>query len=264
MILLIDAGNSRIKWGWCQDQHLQDTGAASHRGVALEALCNTLWGEHKAPQLILASNVAGKNFGNALSAWLHARWGIGPEWLIPRRKACGVTNAYTHPQHLGADRWAALIGARADYPGALCVVDCGTAVTLDAVNTAGHHLGGLIMPGSTLMERALIAETNSLGSALQRPPSPPTLLAGDTVGAVRGGAAYAQVALIERVCADLHVELQMPVTLIMSGGGAVDLLPLFTVPYRHEPDLVLKGLARLAQESAALRRRRVASKPEIA
>ena len=159
-----------------------------------------------------------------------------------------MINAYVEPQRLGSDRWAALIGAHAAVSGPLCVVDCGSAVTLDALDVKGQHLGGLIIPGLDMMRGALINNTSGIHEqALARGEGEVSVLARDTQGAVTGGVLYTLIAVIDRVTADLAADLQSPLTRVITGGDAERLLPLLAGPYRHEPELVLQGLAIVAE-----------------
>ena len=138
---------------------------------------------------------------------------------------------------------AALIGARSLSAEAACVVDCGTAVTADALSAHGEHLGGLILPGLVLMRHSLLA-----GTADVRPSGAAdvALLARNTAGAVLAGTLYALVAAVDRIAADVSAEIDGKVELFLTGGDAALLLPLLGRRWRHEPELVLRGLAVLA------------------
>ena len=164
---------------------------------------------------------------------------------MPRRSSYGVSNAYTSPERLGADRWATLVAAHHLYPGPSCVVDCGTAVTIDAVAGTGEHLGGLILPGLTMMRQALVENTQGIGRVATGDVS---LLARNTDDGVTAGTLYALVAALDRIVADVAAELDGEVALLLTGGDAGMLLPLLQDSWQHEPDLVLQGLAVIAGE----------------
>ncbi len=250
MILLVDIGNSRMKWALRTESEWRMQGAATYKDAELGEVFSANWAALPVPQRVLVANVAGKNMAAALRTWVKSAWGLEAELLIPRRKACGVTNAYVEPQRLGADRWAALIGARRAVSGNVCVVDCGTAVTLDALDTKGQHLGGLIIPGLAMMRQALIQNTDGIPEQTVLPgDGKVSVLARDTQGAVNGGALYTLIAVIDRVTADLAADLQTPLTRVICGGDAKRLLPLLAGSYRHEPDLVLHGLAVIAESA---------------
>lgn len=250
MILLVDIGNSRMKWALYAGTEWHMPGAATHKDAVLTEVFAAAWAALPAPRRILVANVAGKNMAAALHTWVESAWGLDVEFVTPRRKACGVTNAYVEPQRLGADRWAALIGARKAVPGNVCVVDCGTAVTLDALDAKGQHLGGLIIPGLAMMRQALIQNTGGIPEQAVLPgDGKVSVLARDTQGAVNGGALYTLIAVIDRVTADLAADLQAPLSRVICGGDAERLLPLLAGSYRHEPDLVLHGLAVIAESA---------------
>jgi type III pantothenate kinase len=248
MILLVDIGNSRIKWALSDGAIFQAQGDAPHQGTHVAEAFSAAWGTLTAPRRVLVANVAGKAMAAALRAWVTAAWGLEVEFLVPRRKACGVTNAYVEPQRLGADRWSALIGAHKRVPGNVCVIDCGSAVTFDALDAKGQHLGGLIIPGLAMMHNALIQNTDGISKqAMAKGDSKVSVLARDTQGAVTGGAFYALIAVIDRVTADLAADLQAPLARVICGGDAERLLGLLAENYRHEPDLVLHGLSIIAE-----------------
>ncbi len=248
MILLVDIGNSRIKWALSESAIFQAQGIATYQGTPLADVFTATWGTLTPPSRVLAANVAGKAMAAALRTWVDTTWGLDVEFLIPRRKACGVTNAYVEPPRLGADRWAALIGAHARVPGNVCVIDCGSAVTIDALDAKGQHLGGLIIPGLTMMHNALIQNTGGISEqAMAKGDNKVSVLARDTQGAVTGGALYTLIAVIDRVTADLAADMQAPLARVICGGDAERLLNLLAENYRYEPDLVLHGLAIIAE-----------------
>jgi len=250
--LLVDIGNSRIKWASLVRGKLGHHGNAE-RGqdpTTLAADLEQHWRKIKKPAAVMVSNVAGSGYADALTAWCSQHWEVEPRFVVATTNACDVTNAYTLPERLGADRWAALIAAHNLSTGPACVIDAGTAVTIDVLNANGVHQGGLIIPGLAIMRRALLENTEALQPATETPASGDvSLLARDTQDGVNGGTLYALVAVIDRVVADVRTELGSEMTRIMTGGDAETLLPLLAGNYHHHPDLVLKGLAALTEES---------------
>ena len=157
-MLLLDVGNSRCKWALVRD------GAWVHHGVA----GNTEWSALRqafsalpTPGRILVSNVAGEAMAQRLRA-VCAAWQCPLEFMTARAELCGVRNSYQQPERLGSDRWAALIAAWNLVRGACLVVNCGTATTVDALSAQGEFLGGLILPGVSLMQRSLATNTAQL------------------------------------------------------------------------------------------------------
>lgn len=240
--LLFDIGNSRIKWGFLREGVIRGAGGAAHGECPPDDLI-AVWGER--PARLVVSNVRGEEFAATLTACTLNAWNLRPEFITPSRQAFGVTNTYRDAEKLGADRWAALIAAHHLHPGTACIVDCGTAITIDALSAEGKHLGGLILPGLTTMRKALSSQTATLPMALEQQVSALTPLAQDTRQAILQGTLYAAVAAIERVRADLSSRFAIQSWLI-TGGDAAQLLPLLGVTFRHEPDLVLQGLAIIA------------------
>lgn len=241
--LLFDIGNSRVKWAWLEGARLHDHGSAPREQFDVHALA-----EPASPlSRIVASNVAGQAYAARLTDAVKKRWDMMPEFIVAEARGNGVTNAYHDPQKLGADRWAALIGARHLSAGACCVVDCGTAVTVDVLDQDGQHLGGVIMPGLHLMRHALletaqIAYTPGAHESAHLAP-----FARDTQEAVNYGTLYAVIAGIERVVSDAVTTVGGDMSRFITGGDAPRLLPLLGAGYRHEPHLVLQGLARIAR-----------------
>ncbi|WP_414450913.1 type III pantothenate kinase [Burkholderia sp. 22PA0099] len=275
LALLVDAGNSRIKWALADAggrivataafDHASEADTTSEATVAapVDAAAIPAWPGHPAPRGAWVSNVAGAALGARIDALIEARWPGLPRTRVAAREAqCGVTNGYATPSQLGSDRWCGLIGARAAYPGeALLIATFGTATTLESLNADGHFTGGLIAPGWALMMRALGQHTaqlptlstdtaqrlvGELGSAPGRLP-----FAVDTAHSLSAGCLYAQAGLIERAWRDLSNDGAQPVRLLLSGGAADAVAQALTVPHTRHDALVLSGLARIAAEACA-------------
>ena len=249
MNLLVDIGNARIKWGLQDGDSWTDGEAQLHKGRAFKDIARPIWKDLVQPERVIVSNVAGREYEKSVQTWIKRRWKVVPEFLRSQASLCGVTNAYQVPERLGADRWANLIAAHAYYPGPAVIIDCGTAITIDALDAAGRHLGGLIVPGIDLMSAALVG--NAAGIELNEPGSQSvSLLGSSTESGVAGGVLYTAVALVDRVCQDLRAELGKATSMLLTGGDAGRLLPLLDTRPRHDANLVLKGLSVFAKESA--------------
>jgi type III pantothenate kinase len=158
----------------------------------------------------------------------------------------GVRNAYPDPGLLGVDRWVAVIGAYHLAQAACCVVDVGTAATLDAVDASGQHLGGFIVPGPQLMVRSLHAGTNNLAAYTAASPVGATqLFADNTRDAIERGCRVALAALVDRTCAELAGQTHSTPRLYCTGGAVDEVLPYLLTTYERVSDLVLRGLARI-------------------
>ncbi|MGA7800138.1 MAG: type III pantothenate kinase [Gammaproteobacteria bacterium] len=253
MILLIDAGNTSLKWAVLDADTLQAGGCLMHAGQDVREIATRAWSELPAPERVLIGNVGGDRLARSLRAWMKRSWRLIPEFVLAGESAGGVANGYQQPERLGIDRWAAMVAARRHTEGPACVVDCGTAITIDVLGADGAHLGGLITPGLGLMRRSLVEATRGISDDDDAPlvqDGQVCLLGRDTRGAVAGGALYAAVALIDRVLADMRAEAGDHIAALVTGGDAPTVLPLLAGPVRHQPDLVLEGLAILARETS--------------
>ena len=233
MLLCLDAGNTRLKFGLHDGTAWHSQGALDY--VALEELPNRL---AAAPAQIIACNVAGDAIRERIAA-LALRLAAPLEWLASSARACGVSNGYDTPQQLGADRWAALIGARMLHAGPSIVVMAGTATTIDALDGQGRFRGGLILPGLALMRSALARNTAGLPRAEGEYRPLPT----NTDDAIVSGAIHATLGAIERIRTTLGEDANC----LLSGGAAGDLAPHLGLPFCLTNNLVLEGLARFSQ-----------------
>jgi len=250
MNLLVDIGNARIKWA-VQDSTGWKTGEPLIRQQrAFKDLARPAWKELETPDRVIVSSVACEDYRKSVHTWVKRRWKVIPEFLHAEAHRCGVSNAYVAPEHLGADRWANLLAVHAHYKGATVVIDCGTAITIDAIAGDGTHLGGLIVPGMDLMTTALTEGAQGI-QIQEQDKQEVSLLGRSTEAAVSGGVLYAAVSLIDRVSLDLKVELGNAATILLTGGDAIRIMPLLSSTPDYDPDLVLKGLAVFAEETAS-------------
>ncbi len=239
MILCIDSGNSRIKYGlwdgagWCRSGS-----CAQADGAAL----GEIRGEWPMPRRIMLANVAGAGAEAGIRAAL-GDWGGRLEVVRSTAQAAGVRNGYRDPGRLGVDRWCALIGARALRPGALLVVMAGTATTIDALDGDGNFLGGLILPGQQLMLGALARDTAGLPFAAGEHRAWPQC----TDDAIVSGAIEAQVGAIERAWSRLPGNERH---CLLSGGNAGLLQPCLAMSMSRMDNLPMYGLKELARETS--------------
>lgn len=241
MKLLIDAGNTRVKWALVRGGQWLAEGALEHATAnTLPALLDA----HPPPHSALGVNVAGEELGRILHDAVAAR-GAHLQWLRSSARLCGVTNLYEDPAQLGPDRWAALIGARALHRGPCLVVSAGTATTVDLLDADGHFQGGLILPGERLMRQSLARDTARLPLADGEPRDPPR----NTIDAIVTGCLYAQLGAIERMFA--RIGSTGDALCLLAGGNAERIAPMLSMPLRRVDNLVLRGLAVIAADSGA-------------
>jgi len=241
MKLLLDLGNTRLKWAWQSGSgDWLARGAVDWSDADVAAVLAAAWAGLPRPGQVVAASVvddAREAKVAAVVAQLHAG---APTWLRTPAQACGVLNAYAEPQRLGVDRFLAMVAAHADVRSACVLAGVGTALTLDALTADGRHLGGLIAPGPQLMRQSLLGAT-----AQVRPERPGDVrdLADNTADAVASGCWQAAVALIERFVARVTPQLDGSPVLVLGGGDAPALLPLLSLPARLSEDSVLRGLS---------------------
>lgn len=242
MILLLDIGNTRIKWTFMRPE-----GIGEVQAVLLEsesettALCEK-WAQLSAPQSIwLSSVVAGHPLVEVLVDWWQEHWGIIPKRIETKKVSHGLRVAYRNESELGVDRWLAMIAIRRFQHGAAMVADCGSALTIDVIDETGEHLGGIITPGLRLMHDALNQGTAAISVA-----SPmrgvDSLLGKDTQTGVLLGTKYALAGTV------MQLESRFTLThKVITGGDAETIIPLLGDGWSYRPHLVLEGIAELAK-----------------
>lgn len=247
MKLLIDAGNTRIKWAlvdageWVSNAILPVTQVSD---LAREvSLCLSGF-ETSLPDIdqIWVSNVAGAEVAGHIDK-IVAGQGCRPRFIVSQKFQCGVSNGYADPAQLGSDRWAALIAAWHLVHGTCLVVNCGTATTIDALSGQGIFIGGLILPGVKLMQGSLITATGQVRTARQ---GEYVLFPGNTGDALFSGAIQASCGAIAAQYA-LLCDDDAPV--VLSGGAAATLEQRIAVPLKVVDNLVLQGLYLIAEDA---------------
>lgn len=233
LLLAIDAGNTRVKWGlragarWLQSGSVPTTQAAR--------LCR-IFAALPRPQAVIVSNVAGRRLRAVLARALPAA--PRAHWIRSAQSQCGVRSAYARPAQLGCDRWAALIGARSQHRGAAVVVNAGTALTADALTADGVFAGGVIVPGVELMRAALARDT----AGLRRRRGEYSFFPDNTGDAIVSGAINALSGAVERIARHLaRADGRTPVC-ILSGGAAALIAPHLNLRVKVVDNLVLEGL----------------------
>lgn len=239
MNLAIDAGNSRVKWGWHDGNGWHSLATVSLiEFAAANHDINPFAVTHADPERIIISNVAGDAAHQLIVNWTSI-FDAEPLWLQGESERCGVKSAYDHPGQLGPDRWAALVAARAIHQGPCLVVNSGTATTMDVLSAEGVFEGGVILPGVELMRFVLHEHTGRL------PLQPGTFRDAprNTLDAIETGCWQAQAGAVERMMATAG-----PGTLCIVSGGAGRVLAdlLEGIECRYVDNLVLEGLAKIA------------------
>ena len=244
--LLVDIGNSRVKWARLDGERLGKARAADYSGWRAGDFARRVIGSKRNIQRILVASVAADAVTDALAAGARLAGAPAPERIATQRRACGVTVGYIDPWRLGVDRLLAMIAAHRRFAGQpVCAVAVGTALTIDLVGADGRHRGGSIIPAPALMVSSLLEGTNGIrrraqGGAAGRGRA---LFGRSTRAAVEQGARYAAAAAVDRAISEAtHVVGRAP-RLVVTGGGAPGLRPLIRTESVLVPDLVLEGLA---------------------
>jgi type III pantothenate kinase len=249
MILVIDVGNTRLKWAWLTSTGLSDQQAVVHRDSKPGVWSASLFESPQKPSRVLVSNVAGPVMAKTLTRLAKKMFRVNVEFITASREFQGLTNGYIDPSLLGADRWLSLIGAWTRARSALCVVDAGTAVKVDSVDANGVHLGGLIAPGIHMMREALMSKTSDIAkSALQSTPSLGGVLANNTIAAVSRGAVFALSGMADRAAEVIAQSTGAAPKLFITGGDASMIAGTMRAHGEIVPDLVLQGLAVIAAQ----------------
>jgi type III pantothenate kinase len=253
MQLLVDVGNSRIKWAFYDKGQLVHAQVASHQNVNFDRFLHHIWRELETPDKVWIANVAGKEIQEALSSWITTTWHQEPIFLNTQSQAFGVVNGYKQPLSLGLDRWLGIVAAFNMFDSLpVCIIDCGTCLTIDVVDNQGYHLGGLLLPGIHTMRYALSTYTDGCQMNSQTPEVGAKLIAQNTHDAMIGGTMFACVAYIERYIEQIKAKLGHQLKIVMSGGEADSLRKQLCIESEYRPHMVLEGILYYAHEHEAL------------
>jgi type III pantothenate kinase len=247
--LLFDAGNTRLKWGYFSGTKISKSGRVTHEQLHEKGFAALTTRLPRNATHAIACNVAGTGFATRLSGVVGLHCGLDLGFAHCERQAHGVTTSYRQPRRLGVDRWVAMIGAWNEFRSALCIVDAGTAITIDVVDRNGQHLGGQIIPGIRLMGESLRNSTSDIAAANRKPKDP-----GDGLGlfgintdeAIAFGAVTAACGAVERAAKRLRGAGMRP-KIVLTGGDASRILKQLNSNAIHRPHLVLQGLVTMLQ-----------------
>ncbi len=241
-VLCLDIGNSRIKWGVCELSTL----VMSQQGVAkeLDQVVDAL--SHISVMPVWVSSVASTDLNDVFSKWFDENWQQCLNFIKSVAEFKGLLNAYEVSGNLGVDRWLAMVAARSLSRDDYCVIDAGTALTIDVVNSIGEHQGGLIMPGLSLMGEALSKAAANIDQAAGKQKT----LANNTVDAVTSGIMTSWLGGIEKALSEIRQKLPGCVVFVTGGDAEkVKLINIDNVVYNN--DLVLLGVGLVARNHYA-------------
>ena len=238
MILVVDIGNTQVKWatttggGWLVQGQ-----------CPLEAIdkLSLYWSDLSVPTKVVISNVAGSRVELVVESAISS-WNIQPYWVEANSEQCGVKNSYSIPNHLGPDRWAAVIGAKSLNLGNVVAVCAGTATTIHGLTSEGIFLGGLIIPGYDLVHRSLSSNTAKLSET----EGEFSIFPVSTRDAITSGAIRATCKTVESFCDDMEAAGYSDVQIVLAGGAASKLRDGFVRPFINREDLIFLGLLKIA------------------
>ncbi|MBE7366293.1 type III pantothenate kinase [Ramlibacter pallidus] len=252
--LAVDIGNTRLKWA------LYPHAAPGAQPVAsgaeflenIDKLADGDWAGLASPQRMLGCCVAADAVKRRVEEQMEELWDVPAHWVVASAAEAGLVNGYDHPTRLGADRWVAMIGARHRMLAAgpqrpMVIVMVGTAVTVEAVDTQGRFLGGLILPGHGIMLRALESGTAGLHVPTGEVREFPT----NTSDALTSGGTFAIAGAIERMVQHVRQRCGAEPACYMTGGAGWKMAPHMSVPFELVESLIFDGLLVIAQARAA-------------
>ncbi len=244
MQLLIDIGNQNVKW-----QFDDQCGSFTSRSSTMVENCETHFAQLPAVDGVVFVNVAELRLTDQLREFAQKRWAIEAHEVSAAEEQCGVLNGYQNVEELGADRWVALIGAWSIDATAAIIVDCGTAITVDALTTQGEFIGGSILPGFDLARDALWQRTTGIDEFTEFVPEIPSR---STIEAVSSGVIYATVGGVDHLVHQYRTRVGKHSKLILTGGASQIIAHRSAYQFILVPNLTLIGLAVIAKTLSTL------------
>ena len=240
MKLLLDIGNTSVNWAMEEGGQFTIDGAFRYDKNNFDHNLEDNLSFLQKPTQILVANVAGNKVFTSLEAWVKQQWQRECWQPSVSEKFNQLKNSYNNTQEMGIDRWLAMIAAWEKHQTTLCIVGCGTAMTIDSIDSRGHHLGGYIIPGIELMQQALIRKTECINVPTDKHAS--IDYGQNTQAAINNGAFFAATAMIDSAVMHLSDKSEALPKCIVFGGMAELISPLLKDLFEHEPNLVLCGL----------------------
>lgn len=244
MILLLDIGNTRLKWAVAKHGALLKTGYLNCAGLD-QAVIRKLFDKLPNPEAIWISNVSSDHVLDCVMKASISFYNLHPQIVEVDQPIPGFHNAYRQLETLGVDRWVAAIGARVCVPETdLIIIDVGTAITIDCLTSENIFQGGVILPGHKLMHDALVGGTSGIQSDFS---STLQIIGKTTIECVNSGIDYGLAGAVERIVREIKEEVDPAVNTVLTGGGGQAIIEKTELNAQYEPDLVLRGLLKIAE-----------------
>jgi type III pantothenate kinase len=273
-LMAVDIGNSRVKLGQFKRECCGEIDASK----GIRAPDDPLLPEPVATFDLPIRHDTGEFDSNRLIAWCNEHlangttWRIASvhraaasrlstvlsEWATQLKKDCPIRQLTYHdvpikirveePARVGIDRLLAALAADRlrQRDRAAIVVDLGTAITVDLVDTDGAFAGGAILPGIATSARALAEQTDALPKvSLEILDHPPAALGTSTIPAIESGIYWGAIGAIRELVSQLSKPFQILPDLFITGGASRQVADLLKThgTVRHVPNLVLSGIA---------------------
>ena len=240
MNLVLDIGHRRIKWALF-DQSKKNISGAFIWQLDDEAF-DKAWAEIGIPSAVMACNVAGEAIAKKCELWMQQRWHLMPQWLTIGDGRHGLSSSYDDVSELGTDRWAAALGVRSISRQPAIIIDCGSAITVDAIDDQGMFHANAILPGRALQISTLASLIHSNRQAEDLHQQEVCSPASSTQQGIANGVLIGITGAIDRLIEHAQFYLTRQAVIYLTGGDAEVLIPLLETAVSHEPDLVLLGL----------------------
>ena len=239
MLLTFDLGNSRLKFALWQNESVVYTRALDWQHASeLRAVLAERLDSERIDAVTMLGVTSVERLQDVAACVLELGLPVARQLQVTAT-CCGVTHAYDDPASHGADRWAAVIAAHHLYDGTVCIIDAGSAITVDVVTAGGQHLGGCIAPGSGIDQGQLFSRFGARST-----PHTGALLADNTPQAVAAGCAAFAEGGVTYIVSRIRDEVGQDMRLVLTGGDADQVLGELgsTAQAIVEPHLVMHGL----------------------
>ena len=246
-MLLVDLGNSSLKWSFVRGGAVNEVNRISHQQKLPKHLLDRVWADEPPPATVWVVAVASQSLQNDLKRWIETHWSVSVGFMRTEDTTLGVTCAYSRPGDLGVDRWAAIVAAYNYHTQGACVLDCGTAITLDLIRGDGRHLGGYILPGFELMRQSLFTNTAIPAVDDEQPLGE---WGNSTASCIALGGRKAVASLVESAIERLQAAGVCDPALILTGSSVSGISSMIEIDYEMREHLVLEGLLMYARGKA--------------
>lgn len=240
MKLLVDIGNTRVKWACAEGGILSGHDGFVYTRDTLAGLLADHWRSLAQPEQVCVASVADTGTTAEVLGYTRKTWSVDALQAVTEKARAGLTNAYSEVSAMGVDRWLALLAAWNRHKRPVCVIDCGTAITVDVILEDGRHAGGFILPGLPLTASTLERKTHGIHKHHEM--TPQLELGRSTADCISNGFAFALAGLVERCAVKTREEEGVELSFVITGGWAEQALPFLPGRFSHEPHIVLEGL----------------------